>query len=291
MPASVMTYSLPPLRFRKSTSVSRMPASATRNRPGSSISVTSRPARGLDHAAREALTSAGASVVVRHGEAAADVEVLDVRRAVRPHARRAARRVARAPRRTAPTFAICDPMCMSSPTSCRFGRSRDLAGHARHVVERDAELVPLLARADVLVRVVDGDLRIHAQRHGRDDARARARRASSSSSSPSLSTLMNSTPAASASSQLARLLADAAEHDVAAREARLARAIQLSARHDVHAGALGLQQAEHREVRVRLHAVVHAVRHAARTRRPADGTAGARRPRCRRTSACPPPAR
>src|SRR4051812_15952385 len=45
-------------------------------------------------------------------------------------------------------------------------------GDATCVVERNAELVTTLPRADVLVRRLDRDLRIHANRHRRADTPA-----------------------------------------------------------------------------------------------------------------------
>ena len=69
----------------------------------------------------------------------------------------------------------CEPRCMSRPTSSTFGSAAATCGDVHDVVVRDAELVPLAARLDVVVRRVERDLRVHANRHARADLAFAAR--------------------------------------------------------------------------------------------------------------------
>ena len=169
----------------------------------------------------------------------------------------------------------------------RAASSAATCADVHDVVVRNAELVPLAARLDVVVRRLERDFGIDAQRDARRACRARAASRSMSRTSASLSALISRTPASSASRELALRLADAAEDDVRRRESGAQRAIQLAARHDVDAGAELAQQSQHAAARVGLERVVNSVRHRRERARRAARTDRESSPRCRRTTGVP----
>ena len=184
----------------------------------------------------------------------------------------------------------CEPMCMSSPTQ------RDVSAAPRPRARRAStssngmpNLAPLSPGLDVVVRRVDGDLGIHAQRDRRDHAALAGDPVEQRAPRASDSTLISSTPASSASRSSRSRLADAAEDDVRRRlnPARSARNSSPPETMSTPAPS-SRSSAQHGRVRVRLERVVHAVRHRRQRLDRAARSGRGSSPRCRRTPACRP---
>ena len=247
MPASVMTNSLPAaaLAVQHAREQHARVADEEAARLDDQRQPVAPPTATIDR--RERVEVGRRLVVVGHGEAAADVEILEI---ATPERRASAASSSSSRSHALPRYGSsavsCEPMCMSRPRSAMpampnarlatpsassygmpnfmpllagrvygcgvstvtSGFTRSATGAARPMLARDAvELAELRLGLDV------------------EEQDAGAQRLA----------------------QLLLRLPHAAEHDVAAREARAQRAIQLAARHDVHAGAQLAQQREDRQ--------------------------------------------
>ena len=133
-----------------------------------------------------------------------------------------------------------------------------IGGHFRNgerLVERDAELHPLLARPRVRVRSVHQHLRIHAERNGSDDAEPLRHSVEDVQLLLGLH-VEEKDLGANRLFHLPRRFPNATEDDVTPGIARLERAKQLAAGNDIEARAQLAQKRENRNARIGFHAVV-----------------------------------
>ena len=135
-------------------------------------------------------------------------------------------------------------------------------GDRDHVLVLNSELAPLLSGLDVLVRRLERDFGIHANRDRRD----RARLPGDAIDGPQLLLRLDVEEHDAGVERLANLgvgLPDPAKDDVLRLEPGQHRAMQLAAGHDVDAGAQLANDAKDGPAGVRLERVVQSVRNAA----------------------------
>ena len=205
MPASSTTNRFAPGNCLTSTTrVSSTPAGPTSTRPGSIATFKPLPRVACDERAHVLgrIRAPGR----RRRRCRARRRCRGVRaRCPRRGARGASATTASAARCSGSSDVICEPMCTCTPTGCSPRRAGNLAEQRRRFVDGDAELVGLESGGNV--GMAPGvDVGVDAQRDARHGALRDRARWSMRSSSPGDSTLMASSPSATARSISAALL-------------------------------------------------------------------------------------